>query len=264
MTMTNMISKKLKAAIEAATPKGKRCRLFLADWDGTVTNEDTTTELNRKFGSVDKATGLALSVIVRQQHAQGTMTLRQHMRAEVLDVHGRTPVDEVLAHVQDNVLLREGLKEWLRVMRGCNVHTIVLSNGLRHVTRHVIKHNKVPIKKKRIISNRAVLNGRGLAEEYETLSGEKGLDKAAVFEYFHCHPDRRERKPVVGVAGDSPGDFDLFAIAGKCRVPIFIPQDASAAVEWCRSHLRDLRGGFVTFQNWMEVWSHLQPTLVTA
>lgn len=105
-------------------------RLVL-DWDGTVTERDTLVMVLERFGDAETCDRLA-----RQMFA-GEITLQEELDGQFAEVTASLP--EVVAFVLDNVAVRPGLKELVRL------RPLVISSGFHELIDPVLEREGVEV-----------------------------------------------------------------------------------------------------------------------
>lgn len=233
----------LEDAIRAAAPK-KRRKIVLTDLDGTVYGPDTTVVLNEEFGS-RHPDGVPLYKRWREQHAAGLMSIAEHLGNEFADIFRAASLEEVLEFLQQAVQPMPGIHQFLEWLKKKKIRPIGVSNGAEPIARNLLAHHGIPIK--RLIANTIEF---GVADgiSFRTLSGEVGLNKGEVVEWFRDHGYK-----IYAAIGDSTGDIGLAIAAGKNKIPVFTAGADCGLANWCAKNSHLLGAGWRPFNDFREI-----------
>lgn len=110
-------------------------RSLVLDFDGTITEVDLLQEVSRRFGD---------PVVVEEVEtalAQGRITLQEEITREFAPV--RTPLEEVVRWVLENVRIRPGFRELMELARSRGWPALVLSSGFHELIEPVLAREGV-------------------------------------------------------------------------------------------------------------------------
>lgn len=118
---------------------------LVLDWDGTVTERDSLIAVLEQFGDWDECQRLGDRLFA------GEITLHQEIERQFATV--TAPLDEVVAWVVENVVVRPGLPELVE-----RFQPLVVSSGLHELIEPVLEREGVEIE---LLANRAVPSPAG-------------------------------------------------------------------------------------------------------
>ncbi|KAK8051898.1 hypothetical protein PG993_003283 [Apiospora rasikravindrae] len=200
----------------ATNPKA----IFFTDFDGTITLQDTNDYMtdNLGFGYPQRRSNM-------DDVLNGKRTFADAFK-EMLD-SVKTPFDECLRILKDNIKLDPAFKEFFAWCRANNVPVVVLSGGMKPVIRTLLAHlvGEEAVKHMQIVSSDVAP-----APGHTDINEEGGWTIAYHDESEHGHDKSLEirpyaalkERPVMFYAGDGVSDLSaaketdlLFARAGR-------------------------------------------------
>ncbi len=118
-------------------------RTIVADYDGTITEEDLLQRISRIWGDVETVEEVEAAL------REGRITLRDEITREYRPV--KASLEEVQTWVLENVRIRAGFRELVELSRERGWQFLVLSSGFEELIRPTLEREGVDVE---IVANR--------------------------------------------------------------------------------------------------------------
>jgi 2-hydroxy-3-keto-5-methylthiopentenyl-1-phosphate phosphatase len=213
-------------ALQRKVLPGTAVQVF-CDFDGTITNQDTTDVVLRELALPDW-------VALEEAWVAGQISAAECMRRQVALIQGD---DAALEAVLERIELRAGFQNFVRWCEANDLPLVVVSDGVDHLINHVLRRHgldRLPVVANRLVGSpgaRRLENPWGAS----ACAGASGVCK--------CLISRAQERTCMVYIGDGRSDFCvaeeadlLFArstLAAHCleRGLDFIPYDTFAEVQ---------------------------------
>ena len=186
-------------------------RIFLIDFDRTISNEDSTDVLLETHNPEFKKD-------LRKRYKAGKVTIRQFIKEGLSSLN--ITKDEYIKTLQEKVTIDESFKDFVK----SGLEFRIVSAGSRLNVQGSLLGYGIDLPDEKIISNDLKFNGNKITVENPFLDKEKiyGVDKKEAVEKF-----KKQGYEVIYV-GDGPSDYRAMEVADFVLV-----RKGTRAVKFC-------------------------------
>ena len=186
-------------------------RIFLIDFDRTISNEDSTDVLLETHNPEFKKD-------LRKRYKAGKVTIRQFIKEGLSSLN--ITKDEYIKTLQEKVTIDESFKDFVK----SGLEFRIVSAGSRLNVQGSLLGYRIDLPDEKIISNDLKFDGNKITVENLFLDKEKiyGVDKKEVVEKF-----KKQGYEVIYV-GDGPSDYRAMEVADFVLV-----RKGTRAVKFC-------------------------------
>jgi len=186
-------------------------RIFLIDFDRTISNEDSTDVLLETHNPEFKKD-------LRKRYKAGKVTIRQFIKEGLSSLN--ITKDEYIKTLQEKVTIDESFKDFVK----SGLEFRIVSAGSRLNVQGSLLGYGIDLPDEKIISNNLKFDGNKITVENLFLDKEKiyGVDKKEVVEKF-----KKQGYEVIYV-GDGPSDYRAMEVANFVLV-----RKGTRAVKFC-------------------------------
>ncbi|KAJ2966775.1 hypothetical protein NQ176_g9989 [Zarea fungicola] len=214
--------------------------IFFTDFDGTITTADSNDFMTDTLG---------FGKAQREADNQEVLAGRAHFRDMFYSMMDsiKTPFDECLRLLLENITLDPGFKEFYNWSQENNVPIVILSGGMEPVIRALLDKMLGKGWNMQIVSNDVapIADGRSINEEggWKIVFHDDsihGHDKSIELRKYSSLPSR----PTMFYAGDGVSDLS----AAK-ETDLLFAKEGKDLVTWCENE----KVPFVTFRDWTSI-----------
>lgn len=186
-------------------------RIFLIDFDRTISNEDSTDVLLETYNPEFKKD-------LRKRYKAGKVTIRQFIKEGLSSLN--ITKDEYIKTLQEEVTIDESFKDFVK----SGLEFRIVSAGSRLNVQGSLLGYGIDLPDEKIISNDLKFNGNKITVENPFLDKEKiyGVDKKEAVEKF-----KKQGYEVIYI-GDGPSDYRAMEVADFVLV-----RKGTRAVKFC-------------------------------
>lgn len=202
-------------------------RIFLIDFDRTISNEDSTDVLLETHNPEFKKD-------LRKRYKAGKVTIRQFIKEGLSSLN--ITKDEYIKTLQEKVTIDESFKNFVQ----SGLEFRIVSAGSRLNVQGSLLGYGIDLPDEKVISNDLKFNGNKITVENPFLDKEKiyGVDKKEAVEKF-----KKQGYEVIYV-GDGPSDYRAMEVADFVLV-----RKGTRAVKFCSENGINFR----EFENFSEI-----------
>lgn len=189
-------------------------RIFLIDFDRTISNEDSTDVLLETHNPEFKKD-------LRKRYKAGKVTIRQFIKEGLSSLN--ITKDEYIKTLQEEVTIDESFKDFVK----SGLEFRIVSAGSRLNVQGSLLGYGIDLPDEKIISNDLKFDGNKITVENPFLDKEKiyGVDKKEAVEKF-----KKQGYEVIYI-GDGPSDYRAMEVADFVLV-----RKGTRAVKFCREN----------------------------
>ena len=189
-------------------------RIFLIDFDRTISNEDSTDVLLETHNPEFKKD-------LRKRYKAGKVTIRQFIKEGLSSLN--ITKDEYIKTLQEKVTIDESFKDFVK----SGLEFRIVSAGSRLNVQGSLLGYGIDLPDEKIISNDLKFDGNKITVENPFLDKEKiyGVDKKEAVEKF-----KKQGYEVIYI-GDGPSDYRAMEVADFVLV-----RKGTRAVKFCREN----------------------------
>lgn len=189
-------------------------RIFLIDFDRTISNEDSTDVLLETHNPEFKKD-------LRKRYKAGKVTIRQFIKEGLSSLN--ITKDEYIKTLQEEITIDESFKDFVK----SGLEFRIVSAGSRLNVQGSLLGYGIDLPNEKIISNNLKFDGNKITVENPFLDKEKiyGVDKKEAVEKF-----KKQGYEVIYI-GDGPSDYRAMEVADFVLV-----RKGTRAVKFCREN----------------------------